>query len=95
MFLQKTGTQAVHVPYKGGSDAAKDLIGGRVQLFFDSASSAIITAGSGKAKIIGIAAESRIPALPDVPTLAEQACRDWTCPAGWGFMARRRCRRRW
>ena len=85
MFLQKTGTQAVHVPYKGGSDAAKDLIGGRVQLFFDSASSAIITAGTGKAKIIGIAAESRIPALPDVPTLAEQGVSGLDLPSWLGF----------
>ena len=85
MFLQKTGTQAVHVPYKGGSDAAKDLIGGRVQLFFDSAASAIITAGTGKAKIIGIAAEARIPALPDVPTLAEQGVSGLDLPSWLGF----------
>lgn len=85
MFLKKTGTEAVHVPYKGGSDAAKDLIGGRVQLFFDSASSAIITASSGKAKIIGIAAPARIDALPDVPTLAEQGVAGLDLPSWLGF----------
>jgi tripartite-type tricarboxylate transporter receptor subunit TctC len=85
MFLKKTGTEAVHVPYKGGSDAAKDLIGGRVQLFFDSAASAIITAGTGKAKIIGIASESRIAALPDVPTLAEQGVAGLDLPSWLGF----------
>ena len=71
VFAKKTGTDAVHVPYKGGADAAKDLIGGRVQYMFDAASSAIITAGSGKAKIIGVAGPSRIAALPDVPTMTE------------------------
>ncbi len=85
MFLKKTGTEAVHVPYKGGSDAAKDLIGGRVQLFFDSAASAIITAGTGKTKIIGIASESRIAALPDVPTLAEQGVAGLDLPSWLGF----------
>jgi tripartite-type tricarboxylate transporter receptor subunit TctC len=85
MFLKKTGTEAVHVPYKGGADAAKDLIGGRVQLFFDSAASAIITAGTGKVKIIGIASESRIAALPDVPTLAEQGVAGLDLPSWLGF----------
>jgi tripartite-type tricarboxylate transporter receptor subunit TctC len=85
MFLKKTGTEAVHVPYKGGSDAAKDLIGGRVQLFFDSAASAIITAGTGKARIIAIASESRIAAMPDVPTLAEQGVSGLDLPSWLGF----------
>jgi tripartite-type tricarboxylate transporter receptor subunit TctC len=85
MFLKKTGTEAVHVPYKGGSDAAKDLIGGRVQLFFDSAASAIITASTGKVRIIGIAAESRIAALPDVPTLSEQGVTGLDLPSWLGF----------
>ena len=71
VFAMRTGTDAVHVPYKGGADAAKDLIGGRVHFMFDSASSAIITAGSGKVKIIGVTGPSRIEALPDVPTMTE------------------------
>ncbi|MFC5495929.1 Bug family tripartite tricarboxylate transporter substrate binding protein [Caenimonas terrae] len=85
MFLKKTGTEAVHVPYKGGSDAAKDLIGGRVQLFFDSAASAIITASGGKARIIAIASDSRIAAMPEVPTLAEQGVTGLDLPSWLGF----------
>jgi tripartite-type tricarboxylate transporter receptor subunit TctC len=85
LFLKKTATEAVHVPYKGGSDAAKDLIGGRVQFFFDSASSAIITAGSGKVKIIGIASNARIAALPEVPTLTEQGYAGLDLPSWLGF----------
>lgn len=85
MFVKQTGTDAVHVPYKGGSDAAKDLIGGRVQYFFDSASSAIITASSGKAKIIAVAAPSRIDALPDVPTLNEAGVPGLDLPSWLGF----------
>jgi tripartite-type tricarboxylate transporter receptor subunit TctC len=85
VFLSRTGTQAVHVPYKGGSDAAKDLIGGRVHYMFDSAASAIITAGTGKVKIIGVAADSRIAALPDVPTMGEQGVPGLDLPSWLGF----------
>ena len=85
VFRKQTGTDAVHVPYKGGSEAAKDLIGGRVQYMFDSASSAIITAGSGKVKIIGVAAPARIGALPDVPTLTEAGVSGLDLPSWLGF----------
>jgi tripartite-type tricarboxylate transporter receptor subunit TctC len=85
VFVKKTGTDAVHVPYKGGSEAAKDLIGGRVQYMFDSASSAIITAASGKVKIIAVAAAARIDALPGVPTLNEAGVPGLDLPSWLGF----------
>ncbi len=85
IFVKRTGTDAVHVPYKGGSDAAKDLIGGRVQYMFDSASSAIITQSSGKARIIAVAAPARIEALPDVPTMTEQGVPGLDLPSWLGF----------
>lgn len=84
-FVQKNGIDAVHVPYKGGADASKDLIGGRVQYMFDSASSAIITAGTGKVNIIAVAAPSRISALPDVATLGEQGVPGFDLPSWLGF----------
>lgn len=84
-FVKKTGIDAVHIPYKGGSDAAKDLIGGRVQYMFDSASSAIITAGTGKVKILAVAANARISALPEVPTFAEQGYAGLDLPSWLGF----------
>jgi tripartite-type tricarboxylate transporter receptor subunit TctC len=84
-FVKKTGVDAVHIPYKGGSDAAKDLIGGRVQYMFDSASSAVITSASGKVKILAIAANARISALPDVPTFAEQGIAGLDLPSWLGF----------
>ena len=85
MFRKQTGTDAVHVPYKGGSEAAKDLIGGRVHYMFDSAASAIITAGTGKVKILGIAGPARIDALPDVPTLTEAGVSGLDLPSWLGF----------
>jgi len=85
VFVRKTGIDAVHVPYKGGSDAAKDLMAGRVQYMFDSASSAFISAKSGKVRILAVAASERIPALPDVPTLAEQGVSGLDLPSWLGF----------
>ncbi|MBO9651167.1 MAG: tripartite tricarboxylate transporter substrate binding protein [Variovorax sp.] len=84
-FVKKTGIDAVHIPYKGGSDAAKDLIGGRVQYMFDSASSAVITSATGKVKILAVAASARIAAMPDVPTFAEQGFAGLDLPSWLGF----------
>ena len=84
-FVKKTGIDAVHIPYKGGSDAAKDLIGGRVQYMFDSASSAVITSATGKVKILAVAAGARISAMPDVPTFAEQGFAGLDLPSWLGF----------
>lgn len=84
-FVQRTGLDAVHVPYKGGSDAAKDLIGGRVQYMFDSASSAVIAAQTGKVKVLAVAGPSRIDALPGVATLSEQGVSGLDLPSWLGF----------
>ncbi len=84
-FTRQTQIDSVHIPYKGGSDAAKDLIGGRVQYMFDSAPSAIIAAQSGKVKIMAIAASQRVSALPDVPTFAEQGYTGMDLPSWLGF----------
>ncbi|MBT9549344.1 MAG: tripartite tricarboxylate transporter substrate binding protein [Hydrogenophaga sp.] len=84
-FTRQTQIDSVHVPYKGGSDAAKDLIGGRIQYMFDSAPSAIIASQSGKVKILAIAASQRISALPDVPTFAEQGYSGLDLPSWLGF----------
>lgn len=75
-FKANTGIQMEHIPYKGGSDLAGDLLEGRVQVAFDAAPAAIQNAKSGKARIIAVAAPARTPFLPDVPTLLEQGVKD-------------------
>ncbi len=72
LFMQLTGTRMVHVPYKGTSPALVDLIGGQVDLFFDNLSSSLPFHQSGKLRIVSIADAQRSPALPEVPTFAEQ-----------------------
>jgi tripartite-type tricarboxylate transporter receptor subunit TctC len=85
LFARQAGIAATHVPYKGGSDAAKDLLAGRVQLMFDAAPSALQHARSGNVRILAVASEARSPFLPDVPTFAELGYRDLDIVGGVGF----------
>ena len=70
-----TGTYMVHIPYRGAAAALTDLMGGQIQLFFDAASGLINPGQTGKVRLIGVASEKRLPALPDVPTFIEQGVR--------------------
>jgi tripartite-type tricarboxylate transporter receptor subunit TctC len=71
-FVRQMGLDAVHVPYKGGADAAKDFLAGRVQFYFDAAPNAIQNTATGKVRMLAVAAPTRSPLLPDVPTMGEQ-----------------------
>ncbi|WP_311222638.1 MULTISPECIES: tripartite tricarboxylate transporter substrate binding protein [unclassified Acidovorax] len=66
-----TGVEMVHVPYKGASPALADLMGGQVPLFLDPPPNLIQPAKAGRIRLIGVASDKRVPALPDVPTFAE------------------------
>ncbi len=70
-FTLATGTKAIHVPYRGSSQAHLDIIGGQVEMMFDSTSSAMQQIKAGKLRPLAVAAAKRTPELPDVPTLAE------------------------
>ena len=70
-FLMSTGTNAVHVPYKGSSQAHADLITGRVQIMFDTSSSAMPQIRAGKLRALAVTTAKRSAELPNVPTLAE------------------------
>ncbi|OUL99752.1 receptor [Variovorax sp. JS1663] len=72
LFMQLTGTEMVHVPYKGTAPALVDLVGGQIDVFFDNISSSLPFHQAGKLRILGVADEQRSRALPDVPTFAEQ-----------------------
>ncbi len=71
MFMQMTGTEMIHIPYKGTAPALVDLIGGQVDLFFDNLGSSLQFHQSGKLRILAVADEQRSKALPQVPTFAE------------------------
>lgn len=71
-FNLATGLKSVHVPYKGSSAAHIDIIGGNVEMMFDSTSSAMGQIKGGKLRALAVAAPTRSPELPDTPTLAEE-----------------------
>lgn len=71
-FGLAAGTRAIHVPYKGSSQAHIDIIGGDVDMMFDSTSSAMGQIKAGKFRPLAVSSPRRSAELPDVPTLAEQ-----------------------
>ena len=70
-FNLVTATKAIHVPYKGSSQAHLDIIGGNVDLMFDTTSSAMGQIRGGKFRPLAVTTPQRAAELPDVPTLAE------------------------
>ena len=76
MFKLSTGTDILHVPYKGSAPAVTDTIGGQTQIMFPSLFTAIPYVKAGKLKAIGVAGSKRSPLMPEVPTLAEQGIAD-------------------
>ena len=71
LFKQTVGVDMVHVPYKGTAPALQDLIGGQIQILVDTPSSLIPHVKGGKIKALGMFSAKRLPAYPDVPTIAE------------------------
>lgn len=71
MFAALAGVQLLHVPYKGSGPAVTDMLGGQVDLMFDSITSARPHIQSGKLRALGVTTARRSSALPDVPTIAE------------------------
>ncbi len=71
MFKLVTGTDLLHVPYKGSAPAMADLIAGQVQLSFDTNVAALPMLQAGKVKALAVTSPKRSPSLPNVPTVAE------------------------
>ena len=70
-FKYAAGVKMIHIPYKGSSQAHLDLIGGNVQVMFDTTSSALSHIKSGKLKALAVTTGQRSAELPQVPTLTE------------------------
>ncbi|NBQ90162.1 MAG: tripartite tricarboxylate transporter substrate binding protein [Betaproteobacteria bacterium] len=71
LFEQATGTDMVHVPYKGSGAAIADVLGGQVQVFITTPPSVMQHVQAGKLKAYAVTGKTRHPGLPNVPTVAE------------------------
>jgi tripartite-type tricarboxylate transporter receptor subunit TctC len=87
LLWQQTGTEGLHIPYKGGGPAINDLLGGQVDAAFVNINSIIQHIKAGKVRALGISSLGRNPLLPDVATLQEQGVKgaevqSWQAVAG-------------
>jgi tripartite-type tricarboxylate transporter receptor subunit TctC len=71
LFKYMTGTEIVHIPYKGGAPAIADLISGQVELMFESTNSIAPHVKAGRVRAVAVSGTRRAISLPEVPTLDE------------------------
>jgi tripartite-type tricarboxylate transporter receptor subunit TctC len=83
LFKLMTGTQIVHVPYKGSPDGIRELISGHAQLMFDNLTSISPHVKAGRVRGIGVSGPKRSPVFPDIPTISEAGVPGYETNA-WG-----------
>jgi tripartite-type tricarboxylate transporter receptor subunit TctC len=86
LFKFMTGTQIVHVPYRGGAAAINDLIAGRVDFMFESLNSIATHAKSGSVRPLAVSGDRRSPAFPELPTVAEAGVPGYSAPTWSGIV---------
>jgi len=87
LFKMLTGIQMQHVPYKGGAPALNDLMGGQIDLIFDSVPSSAPLVQGKKIKALAIAGVQRSDALPEVPTFAQSGLAEYYSDTWFGILA--------
>ncbi|HUQ76671.1 MAG TPA: tripartite tricarboxylate transporter substrate binding protein [Burkholderiales bacterium] len=87
MFKTLTGTDLVHVPYKGAGPAVNDVLGGQVLLTFPAFPTIQGHLKSGKLKVLGVSGDKRVPLAPEVPTFTEAGFKEMDMGAWYAFLA--------
>jgi tripartite-type tricarboxylate transporter receptor subunit TctC len=72
-FAQRAGIKWTYIPYKGGSQALTDMVGGQAQVMFNGALATYPFVKDGKLKALAVSSAKRFPTMPDIPTVAEAA----------------------
>jgi tripartite-type tricarboxylate transporter receptor subunit TctC len=86
MFTQLTGTDILHIPYKGSAPAVTDLLAGQTNMMFDNIPSSLPHIKSGRLIAIATTGAKRDPALPDLPTIAESGVPGYESGVWFGLM---------
>jgi tripartite-type tricarboxylate transporter receptor subunit TctC len=85
LFKDQAGVFITHIPYRGSGPALIDLVGGQVQLSFDTMPSVIGQIKNGRIKALAVASAKRNPQLPNVPTMAEAGLKGVEMSAWYGI----------
>ena len=86
-FKRSTGTDMLHIPYRGAGPAINDVLGGQVPVYFDQVASSLAHVKAGKLRAIAVSWPQRLDVLPDVPTYAEAGHPDLNSPSWFGLVA--------
>ena len=85
LFKQQSQTYIVHIPYRGAGPALQDLIAGNVDMMFDGLGSSAQHIRGGRIKALAVAAPTRVPAFPNVPTFVEMGMPDYVVSTWYGI----------
>jgi tripartite-type tricarboxylate transporter receptor subunit TctC len=87
LFALQAGARLQHIPYKGASQVASDLLAGTVRLTIDPPNAYLTHVASGKLKALAVTGRTRLAALPEVPTFAEQGMPEFDVRNWYGLLA--------
>lgn len=85
-FNAAAGIQATHVPYRGSAQATADLIGGRIDYYFDAFSTVQENVRAGRIQALGVTTATRAAQAPEVPAIGEAALPGFTAAPWWGIV---------
>lgn len=86
-FKRVTGTDLVHVPYRGVGPALRDAVSGQIMVMFDNLPTSLELVQGGKLRALAVSSPSRLAVLPDVPTFAELKLEELNWQAFFGLVA--------
>ncbi len=87
LFSARAGIQMTHIPYRGSAPSLTDLMGGQVQITFDTITAVLPLIQTGKVKALAVATAERSPLVPELPTIAESGVPGFTGGTWFGMLA--------
>jgi tripartite-type tricarboxylate transporter receptor subunit TctC len=87
LFMLQTGTDLLHVPYKGSGPATADAVSGQVQVTYASVASVLRFVQAGRLRALAVTSKKRTAQMPDVPSMAEAGLADFELTSWYGLLA--------